>query len=138
MGQINLMKFLDAIKAGICTNHLIEMPLKTLYIAYILTNLDEWENSLKDEYYHQDDKRDFKIARKYQKEFTEQYPEQIEIYNDIVANGGNFWSYYNGSEIYENREQLEACELWDQARKVVDVIAKCSINNVSTIWTLKM
>lgn len=139
MGQLNLMKFLDAIKAKICKKHLVKMPLKTLYIAYILTDLDEWENRLKDEYYHKDDKHDFEIARKYQKEFTEQYPEQIEIYNDIVAKGGNFWDYYNDSdnyeyscvsdilenairEIYEKREQLEACELWEQARKVIDMM----------------
>lgn len=145
MGQVNLMKFLDAIKAEICKIHLVEMTLKTLYIAYILTDLDKWEKSLKDEYYREEDRHDFEIARGYQKEFTEQYPKQIEIYNDTVSKGGNFWSYYNGadnyeysyvadilenavSEIYENREQLETCELWDKSRKVIDTLNEMMIN----------
>ncbi len=145
MGQESLMKFLDAIKGEICKNHLVEMPLKILYIAYVLTDLEKWENSLKDEYYHKDDKRNFEIAREYQKKFTEQYPEQIEIYNATVAKGRNFWSYYNGennheyscvsdilenamSEIYKNREQLESCELWEKSRKVIDMLNEMKIN----------
>lgn len=98
MGQINLMKFLDAIKAEICKNHLIEMPLKTLYIAYILTDLDEWENRLKDEYYREEDKCNFEIARHYQHEFKENYAEEIKSYNQVLSDGGSFLSYYNGKE----------------------------------------
>lgn len=145
MGQVNLIKFLESVKAEICSKFSAEMPLKTLYIAYILTDLDKWENSLKGEYYHEEDKRDFEIAREYQKEFTENYTKQIEIYNTIVANGGNFWSYYNGadnheyscvadilenavSEIYKNRKQLESCELWKKARKVIDILNEMEIN----------
>lgn len=148
MGQLNLMKFLDAIKAKICKKHLVKMPLKTLYISYILTNLG---NSLKDEYYREEDKCNFEIAQKYQREFTEQYPEQIKNYNTIIASGGSLGSYYNGkdnyeyscvsnilenavSEIYKNRKQLEACELWEQARKIIDVIAKYNINYLSAKW----
>lgn len=143
MGQVNLMKFLEAVKAEICSKLSAEMPLKTLYIAYILTDLDEWENRLN--YHEEENKRDFEIAREYRKEFTENYTEQIEIYNTIVANGGNFWSYYNGadnheyscisdvlesaiSEIYKNREQLESCELWERARKVIDTLNEMAIN----------
>ena len=145
MGQVNLMKFLETVKAEICKNFSVEMPLKTLYIAYILTDLDKWENSLKDEYYHKDDKRNFENERKYQKEFKSQYPEQIEIYNNIVANGGDFWDYYNGtdnyeyscvsnilenavSEIYKNREQLEVCGLWKKARETIDILYTCKYN----------
>ncbi len=140
MGQVNLMKFLETVKAEICKGFSVDMPLKTLYIAYILDDLEKWEDTLKKyDCYREETKRDFEIAREYQKKFTEQYPEQIEIYNDTVAKGGNFWSYYNGadnyeyscvanilenavSEIYKNRKQLEACELWEHARKVIDRI----------------
>lgn len=138
MGQTYLTRFLESVKHELRKKYPVEMPLKTLYIAYILT---DFENSLKDEYYREEDKCNFEIAKKYQREFTEQYSEQIKIYNTIIANGGSLWNYYNGkdnyeyscvsdilenavSEIYKNRKQLEACELWKQARKIIDVILK--------------
>lgn len=129
MGQVNLMKFLEAVKSEICSKFSAEMPLKTLYIAYILTDLEKWEDTCKkDDFYREEDKHDFEIAREYQNEFTKNYTGQIENYNKVLANGGNFWSYYNSSdnyeyscvanilesaisEIYKNREQLESCEL---------------------------
>lgn len=148
MGQTYLTRFLESVKHELRKKSPVEMPLKTLYISYILTDLG---NSLKDEYYREEDKCNFEIAQKYQREFTEQYPEQIKNYNTIIANGGSFWNYYNGkdnyeyscvtdilenavSEIYKNRKQLEACELWEQARKIIDVIAKYNINYLSAKW----
>ena len=150
MGQVHLMRFLESVKDVLSRRFSVEMPLKTLYIAYILYDLDKWEDTRKKNGF-EENKCDFEIARTYQKEFIQQYPEQIEIYNTIIANGGNFWSYYNGadnyeyscvsdilknavSEIYKNRKQLETCELWEQAKKVVDVIAKYNINEVSAKW----
>lgn len=97
MGQINLMKFLKAVKKELCKRFSIEMPLRTLYIAYIFTDLEKWENSLKDEYYREEDKRNFEIARYYQHKFKENYAEEIKSYNQILSNGGNFWNYYNGN-----------------------------------------
>lgn len=147
MGQLNLIKFLQAIKAEICSKFSAEMPLKTLYIAYILTDLNKWEDNLKkDDFYREEDKRDFEIAREYQREFKENYAEEIKRYNKVLANGGNFWSYYNNSdnyeyscvanilesaisEIYKNREQLESCELWEKSRKVIGMLNEIKINN---------
>lgn len=147
MGQVNLIKFLQAIKAEICSKLSAEMPLKTLYIAYILTDLNKWEDNLKkDDFYREEDKRDFEIARKYQREFKENYAEEIKRYNKVLENGGNLWSYYNNSdnyeyscvanilesaisEIYKNREQLESCELWEKSRKVIGMLNEIKINN---------
>ena len=146
MGQVNLMKFLEAVKAEICSKFSAEMPLKTLYIAYILDNLENFEKDCIDNgCYYEEDKSNFEIAREYQKEFTENYTEQIEVYNTIVANGGNFWNYYNGAdnheyscvsdilesainEIYKNRKQLESCELWENARKSIDMMNEIKRN----------
>lgn len=151
LGQINLIKFLKTVRTEICKRFSAEMPLRTLYIAYILTDLEEWQNRLKDEYCHEDDNRNFEIARYYQNEFKKNYAEEIKSYNQALSDGGSFLSYYNGknnyeyscvsdilenavSEIYKNRKQLEACELWKQARKIIDVIAKCNVNEVSAKW----
>lgn len=145
LGQVNLMKFLEAVRTELCKRFSAEMPLKTLYIFYILTDLEEWQNKLKDEYCHEDDKRNFEIARYYQNEFKKNYAEEIKSYNQVLSDGGSFLSYYNGKdnyeyscvsdilenavgEIYKNRGKLEACELWGQARKVIDML-----NEIETI-----
>ena len=139
MGQVNLMRFLESVRDELDRRFSVEMPLKTLYIAYILTDLGEWEDRCKkDECYREEDKREFEIACAYQKAFTEKYADQIEMYNAVAENGDSFWNYYNGvdnyeyccvsdilknavNEIYKNRERLESCELWGQAKKVIDM-----------------
>lgn len=77
LGQVNLMKFLEAVRTELCKRFSAEMPLKTLYIFYILTDLEEWQNKLKDEYCHEDDKRNFEIARYYQNEFKKIMPKKL-------------------------------------------------------------
>lgn len=145
MGQTYLTRFLESVRTELCKRFSAEMPLKTLYIFYILTDLEEWQNKLKDEYCHEDDKRNFEIARYYQNEFKKNYAEEIKSYNQVLSDGGSFLSYYNGKdnyeyscvsdilenavgEIYKNRGKLEACELWGQARKVIDML-----NEIETI-----
>lgn len=101
LGQVNLIKFLEAVRTELCKRFSVEMPLRTLYIAHILTDLEEWQNKLKDEYCHEDDKRNFEIARYYQNEFKKNYAEEIKSYNQVLSDGGSFLSYYNGKDNYE-------------------------------------
>ncbi len=143
MGQVNLMKFLEAVKAEICSKYTAKMPLKTLYIDYLLTNLENQEKSgMEYGFCNSEEKLSIEIAKKYQTEFTEQYSEQIEIYTAIAENGGDFLDYYNGAKnyeypyvsevltdsinrIYDKRKQLEACGMWDKARETIDVLRSC-------------
>ncbi|MDE5772195.1 MAG: hypothetical protein K2I06_11320 [Ruminococcus sp.] len=139
--QEYLTKFLKAIKAEICRKFFVDMPLKSLYIAYILTDLDKEEKEFESLNYPFDegDKRNYEIAREHQSKFVKKRAKEIEKYNKAVQNGSDYWDYYNGtdnheyscvsdildkamSEIYKSREQLEACELWQEAREIISVL----------------
>lgn len=149
--QEYLTKFLKAVKAEICRRFCANMPLKSLYIAYILTDLDKEEKEYKnmDYPYDEEDMRNYEIAREHQLKFVKNRAKEIERYNAAVLSGGDYWSYYNGtdnheyscvsdilnkamSEIYKSREELEACELWQEAREIISVLQNTKINLYSS------
>lgn len=136
MGQLHLMKYLEAVKSEICDRCFVEMPLKCLYIDYILFDFDKEKDGLSDFYNKTELTGILLIANKYRKDFTDKYSEQVNIYNNMVSQGYSYWDYYNGlenkefdcianiidkavNEIYKNRDSLEACELWEKARKAI-------------------
>lgn len=145
--QIYLTKFLKAVKAEIFKRFNVSMPIKSLYIAYILTDLEKEKNEHKDFDYSFDDedKRSYEIAIEHQSEFIRNRKNEVEQYNSFVQNDGDYWTYYNGkdnyeyscvsdildkaeSEIYKFREQLEACELWQESRGVISVLQDTKMN----------
>lgn len=79
--QTYLTRFLESVKHELRKKSPFEMPLKTLYISYILTNLG---NSLKDEYYREEDKCNFEIAQKYQREVTVMFHFKYKNHHDML------------------------------------------------------
>ncbi len=143
--QVYLTKFLKAVKAEICKRFSVYMPLKSLYIAYIMTDLNI-EEKREMPYYHNEDKCDFEIAREHQRKFAKNHADEIEQYNNAVRKGFYFWEHYNGYDNYEysyvadvieetifkiygKREQLEVCGLWDKARETIKKLHELKYKN---------
>ncbi len=92
--QEYLTKFLKAVKAEICRRFSAAMPLKSLYIAYILTDLDKEEKEFESLNYPSDEenKRNYEIAKEHQSKFVKNRAKEIERYNKAVQNGNDYWS----------------------------------------------
>lgn len=131
LAQIYLEKFLKAVKAEICRRCSAVMPIKSLYIEYIINGL--YDKLCDDETKEQN----YKTALEHQQNFIKKRSAEIEKYNKVVENGYDYFGYYNGcnnfefsyisevidnavNEIYAKREALEACKLWSKARSTVD------------------
>ena len=144
MGQMHLIKYLKAVRAVLYKNKSVTMPLKCLYIEYILFDFEKYD--LSDIYNEKEYERCLAIANKYRETFTEKYSKQVKIYNHFVSEGYSYWDYYNGlnnneficvaniidtavNEIYKNREHLEVCELWNDAKNAI-----CSLNDIK--WNM--
>lgn len=97
--QIFLTKYLTAIKMKLSLGAIFnpfEMPVKILYISYILTDLISWEGS-HNEYYYSNEREKFKIASGYQRAFLDNYSDEVNMYNSRLAYNSNFFDYYNGN-----------------------------------------
>lgn len=134
MGQMHLIKYLKAVRSVLYKNKSVTMPLKCLYIDYILFDFEEYP--LREFYDKKTFRRCLAIANKYRENFAEKYSNQVKIYNHFVSEGYSYWDYYNGldnkeficvaniidkavEEILKNRICLEACELWYDARSAI-------------------
>lgn len=98
--QEYLTKFLKTIKSKICRKFVADMPLKSLYIAYIITDLDKEEKEFGSLNYpfNEEDKHNYEIAREYQSNFIKNNTKEIEQYNAAMLINSDYFVYYNGAD----------------------------------------
>lgn len=146
IAQIYLTKYLTEVKNRLLTPKCektssahINMPIKCLYISYILDDLskDMWSSC------ESEIRR--RIAYGYQAEFKGKYAEEISAYERYMDDVSNLYTYYNGdsnyeytyvsevirtavNKIYQKRDDLEACGCWDDAKKTISQLNSISID----------
>lgn|GEM_PF-2676258 len=127
ISQLYLTAYLEKIKEKISWKYDIDFPIKCLYMLYIMVDLDSEPYTVGYSEYQKN------IAAGYQKNFREKYSDQIAEYE---KSRNKLKSYYNDEddmiyttalravvsakrEIYQNREALEACDLWQDADNTI-------------------
>lgn len=127
ISQLYLIDYLEKIKKRLSKKYDIDFPIKCLYMPYIMVDLDSEPYTVGYSEYQKN------IAAGYQKNFREKYSDQIAEYE---KSRNKLKSYYNDEddmiyttalravvsakrEIYQNREALEACDLWQDADNTI-------------------